>query len=848
MDDFDFASPEITGSLISLDFGPGGRITQLWCRDVRAPEASHDYQFVLPPIHLSDEFIEDYLPGTILLGARISPEEPWIVSRNIEARHVDTMESTKAVFEYEFGLLPEIRAIGSFYEEIGQLPEMVWNIQFTNRGKHRIEIGELAFPFALNNVRDRIEHHDDELDTWGHRVCLHPFIGGAASYLYAQPERPGTPGLLIYPGDTTSWEFVTHLPASINTPYDWTGIPVVYIASKAAMERERWPENLGEHTSFFLSPGETRSVQLRMAPCDRGSLDAVATTLAVCRRPAFVLSSSAVAPIGGSIHVNMMGATPINIEAPNGAIVESDAFEDGGYCHLKSKREGLHRVWVEDTMGRSSYLDLLYTPPIEALIKRRAAFIAKHQVCKEPESNLRHAILPWDRVSKSIAMDQRIYETVFGVESSLSDALFLACKNRVYPDVRQIAVLERYATEFLESSVINPGTSAVGSVFVDEHAVAIYTTNIQSYLLAIGFYAEMGQIAETHGETGRPPEAWLTRAGEIACALFQRGLSRLGPSGSWIGLDWVHDLQERLVQKGDVKVAHELGTAISNVLPLLQSWARDASPRTASAINAFVGKVIGAGSEASLRGLVESKSLAPTWWWFGSSKVTWDPHEEPISHALDDRGELCHSPQSVADSIRVLELFERDYSVLPDAWVRMAFGGLIGVWSLVSPEGDGAMTFCPDPASRHAGMHRYSGRLGLSLALYLKHISSMVLPSQTQGIQALACEFETAPLWFKVRPWDGVGRRVALRQIDFELETSSGVIREVRLDSRKRKLEVSIENGLKRSAQAYLTIQGMWGRRLTTHDSATEVTDGKAVLQVTLKPMAISKVEVEVAT
>lgn len=85
MDDFGIERPELNGTLISMEFGPGGRIQQLWASDPISPEEHEEFQFVAPPVSMAEEVAEDYYPGTILIGMRNTPEDPWILSRNSRA-------------------------------------------------------------------------------------------------------------------------------------------------------------------------------------------------------------------------------------------------------------------------------------------------------------------------------------------------------------------------------------------------------------------------------------------------------------------------------------------------------------------------------------------------------------------------------------------------------------------------------------------------------------------------------------------------------------------------------------------------------------------------------------------
>src|ERR1700691_2544161 len=103
MDDFSLDRQELTGSLISMEFGPGGRIQQLWASDPNAPDENEEFQFVAPPMNMGEELTDDYFPGTVLVGARNHPEDPWIVSRNSRAEPLDDDDHGQTIgFRYEF--------------------------------------------------------------------------------------------------------------------------------------------------------------------------------------------------------------------------------------------------------------------------------------------------------------------------------------------------------------------------------------------------------------------------------------------------------------------------------------------------------------------------------------------------------------------------------------------------------------------------------------------------------------------------------------------------------------------------------------------------------------------------
>lgn len=835
MDDFSFDRPEITGTLITMEFGQGGRIMQLWASDPNLPEQNEEFQFVISPVSLGDEYAEDYFPGTILLGARIDPDDPWIVSRNSDAEPLEEGEDPmKMGFKYEFALLPEIEATGRFYEIPGVVPQICWEVEIRNGGKKSIEIGELAFPFALNNIYEGFPRSEDGVaELLKDRVYIHKFVGGAASYLFAQRMNAQPPGLLIFPGEGTRWEFINHVPASLNTPYRWEGIPVAYVHSRATVEREGWSNWFNDHSSLFLEPGDTKKFQTRFAPAARDQFDAVNPTLASCGMPAIKLLPSAVAPVEVGIAVEVAGSTPTQFYTNVPADLETDSDEEGGFCFVRPREPGFLRVGFTDTLGRDSWVHTLFIEPIENLIRARADWIATKQVVDNPSSNLHHAILSADISLEGPLVDPEDYATAFGIEGSLADALFLAEKNAIYPDRTEIAVLEAYCNDFLLDDVQNPGDGSIGVVFTDSKSISSNTGHAPAYPLVVTFYETMARVAKIVGETKRTQADYLRLAAQTALAMFHHV-----PTSAYRGvgvpfMPSVQGLVQSLVGNAELE---ELGSELQRRL----AEPEQTGGRASSAVfgknfwsldgfeQAFFGPWIGmnrADRDEILSLAFAARSLSPSWWWYGSDKRILDDADGP-NPAMADKGEMCLGPTSVAHSLMLFDTLDRDQAYLPESWLRMAFGGMLGPWALVRPDGAASMGFCPDPASKQYGVSALTGDIGLSLARYLRHATAYVLPTRLSGVVTFGCHFEAETgadgEEYVVRPWDGVNRRIVVRQLGVEASTSFGRILELRFDARKRRASVLMHNPADRDISVTLTLRGLWGTRVDVSGVAHE--------------------------
>jgi hypothetical protein len=856
MDEFGLDRPEFTGALISMEFGEGGRIHQLWASDPNLPEEGEDFQFVLSPVRFGEEFSEDYFPGTILIGARQNPEEPWILSRNEHAEQLDTFDEdySAITFAYEFGLLPEIDACGRFYEIGGTIPQAVWDVTLTNRGRVSIEIGELAFPFAFNNLYEGFGRSDKGAKgLWQDRVHVHKCIAGAGSYLFAQRLNAEPPGLLVFPGDGTEWEFYNHVPASLNTPFRWQGIPVVYVHSRAAIEREGWSDWVNDHTSLILEPGDARTFQTRFVPSERDRFDTLSQTLAACGRPAVRLLPGGVAPKDVGIAIEIGGATPARFFMSSQSKIETESDEDGGFCFVRPGHAGPLRIGFEDTQGRKTYCHLQFTEPIEDLIRARAKWILDYQTHHEPGSALHRAILMANTRTGQRLTDPEEYAGPFGVEGSLSDALFLAEKNTIYPERSEIAVLDDFICEFLRDDLQNPADDTVGSAFADTRSVALNFARANVYPLVFNLYHAMYRVARLYGDTAMQPKEYLHHAFGTCLAMLKHGIPRQTRGVGLPGFSRVYEVLSDLA-------AEDMNLEIDRLLPYLTGRAEDLLRREypytsdSSWDTAGFAEVFTAArhlnddvqQERAMRCAYAARSLAPSWWWYGSDTRQWDDAEVPPLPMMNDRGELCQGYSTVENSLMFFETLDRDYGQIPEAYMRLAFGGLLGVWGLIRPDGSASMAYCPDLASKQYGFSPITGDIGLALFHYLRGAGAYVLPSRTYGVFTFGCHFEIVDDAYIVRPWDGIGRKIIMRQVGAEFGLSFGKLREIRLDVRKRWTRVEIENPADKELRTELRIRGLWGKHFEIMGERVEASDGELAVSLPLLTRGVSVFDLKV--
>ena len=835
-----------------MEFGVGGRIQQLWAADPDLPEERDEFEFVLSPITFGGEFAEDYFPGTILIGARSKPEEPWILTRNVSALPIeegDEPDPLRVAFHYHLPLLPEIEAIGTFYEVQGPLPQICWDVTLTNRGRMPIEIGELAFPMAFNNLYESPSPGEGDMrPMFLDKVHVHKFLGGAASHLFAQRLSGDLPGLVVFPGQDTSWEFFNHVPASLNTHFRWEGIPVVYVYSRAAVEREKWSTWFYDHTSLVLESGDSRTVQTRFVPAEQGP-DGALLALQYCGQPVVKLLPGAVAPAEVGAAVEVAGSPPKSFVVSRDAELETDIDEEGGFCFIRPREPGPLRLTIEDVQGRSSHAHLLFTDPIEALVKAGAQWIVENQVCHLPGSILEHAIVVADVESGDKFETYDAYGNAFALEGSLSDAGFLAEKNAIYPDKAQIQVLDAYVNSFLQDDLQNPSDGAVGSTLTDLGSVALNFGRANMYPRVANLYQSLSRIAEHYGGLSFDASAYRRLAWRTWTALFRYGVSSRNGHAGIPGYASVFELLEELDRVG-------MGEEAAQLRGRVEGRARDLLRHKFpfGSDGAGFGEAFAAARhmrdeeqrERAVRCALAARSLAPCWWWYGSDKRLWDDPDGQEFPVPIDRGEMCLGGYTPGNSGLFFSALDRDYAFLSDGAMRLAFGGMLGVWALVRSDGAASMGFCPDAASKHHGFSVLTGDVGQALYDYLRATGAYVLPNREYGVYTFGCHFEAGERSYTVRPWDGVMRRVVMRQIGAEFRASFGLIREVELDLRKRWAIVTLENPADREVRAELRVRGLWGERIGFLGKTYVSVEGEVSLPVVLPKGGTVRVELEV--
>jgi len=818
MDEFSLEWPELHGGAMHLEFGETGRISQMWVLDMDAPDGE-EIEFVAPRIQMGEEATEDFFPGTILISARTDPEDPWIGSRNQSAERLEH-EQEGVAFDYEFPFIDDLRVVGTYRYEAEPVPHVTWDLELRNRSRRSVEIGELGFPMAFNNVLE-VNGRDAKAieDLYEHRVHLHMNVGRAGSYLHAARVSGEGVGILVMPGKDTEWEFANSVPASLHSPYRWPGIPIAYVHSRATIDREEWPEWFNGHSSFVLEPGDVRKVQLIFAPVGRPAEEELHKVIAQLGKPAVRIFPGAVIPVDIPIGIEIAGPTPTEFHSVPELELETDADENGGFCLAKPVAPGPFTVEWTDVLGQTTDLHLLAISPINELLQRRATFITAKQTVTE--GMYAGAITGCDNRPEPDDPDWLLAQP-FGVEFGLADALFLAAKNIRIPNQDEITGLAAYA-KFLRRHVVHPVTHDIGTDLGEKRSPAIRRYAALPYLFAHAFFARMDRLTEIdatddggYGET----------AAAILEAFYQLpDYYRMHASGHYAFL---------LLKDGEFSL---------DSAPTMPEWSADFWAERAERDYRWHEFLR---AEQNRRVLFAGRSSAPHWWTFGSDLRF--SHPKAPHPALTDTASMSHGPSAPAALYALRELLDKEPQGDYESAIRTAVGGYLAPFAYIRDDGAASMGYTADPASTQYGMSTTGGDLGVALTLSLEAgATGGYLRGNSTGF-TIGCQIENDETTFRLRPYDAA-QSVRVPALGFLVTTTAGIIEYAEIQADLRRAVVHLANLGNQPLRASVSLSGMWGKsgQLTVGEASPAPTaDLAAPFEVMLAEGSVVKIEVSV--
>ncbi len=838
MDPFASYAAQLDTSAFFLGFRDSGRIENL---NFYAGGAEGYQDAILPSLSMGEESTEEYLPGTILLGARLGPDAPWIVSRNgpgggaagaeggagATAGSAEVLEDGsegRVAFRYDFGILDQIEGTGAFAEVEGAaLPTVRWTVRLRNRSRQSLEIGELGFPMAFNNLMAPNGRSDEAVaEIVETRFHLHAFAGGAGSFLAATRMSGMPPTILVAPhaepgGGDAGWEFAAAIPASLRTPFPWEGIPAVYVHSRATVDREEWPEWANGHTSLVLEPGDERTYEIDfVAIVDPAATFDVAGALGRIGRPGTRFRSGAVCPLSQGVALDVVGVRPARFWTDRDATLEIDSSESGGSCLVRARRPGPVRISFEDENGGVTHAHaLLVAEPSRSLAKwaRRASSPAS-----SPAGRRRR-----ERDAEEGAMPVPA-GSMLEIEEGLGDALLLATLARRAGLATAPAALAKL--EAMLGVAIDPATLGVASAVPPEIGTGV----------GFGHPRPGLRLGAALAALGNAPAA--RRAWERALATADADLLD--------GSAWGAAAEAAEADAPGPLLARRPETLLTFRYPFLSGRAVSLEGMAEAMAYALEGRDA-ARIKRYCRMILAAKSPAPHWWAFGTERRIGGPFEcdrpECVLPLALDRGALSLAPWSAPHSALVLRAMAEGYVHPMEGTLAILEGGRRSPFALLREDGRLAMTACPDPASLQFGSAPFAGDGGATLAGALES-GIVVVDRGPHGLVsagaasafALLPDGEDDPALLLIEPTLAC-REIRLPFLGVALASDGAFIERARVALDRSGAALALRSWRKGPGDAGATVTGLWGEE--EGPVAVELDDdGRAEVEVVARPIA----------
>lgn len=414
-----------------------------------------------------------------------------------------------------------------------------WILDVANLSNEPIEIGDFALPLPISRGGRQRDDSGATNDP-GPVILKHSFISGHGSFLYWMRSDLVGPHLELVPvGDTKLeyWEGSREGGYRVFMHSAAAGVEL-----KARGSTWRLP-----HTSLKLAPkgksGSTQTYQLKFRWADDD--DAVRQILVdeggvdVHVVPGMTVPTDLVAQLALRTQQKIQSIEP---EFPGATEIKSlGTHGDYRLYQVQFSKLGENRITINYGRGSQMFLEFFCTEPLETLIKKRAAFLARSQH-RDATKWYNGLITDWNMQSQKLLspddyapIPRNRYYAVTCDDPGLGKPAFLAAKNAEFPEQKEVEALDYYIKHFVWGGLQRTSE--------EKYSYAIYgipdwKTNRESlepgrtgqlhfwreydYPHVIQMYFAMYRLAKNHPEikTALTAKEYLRRAYGTANAFF----------------------------------------------------------------------------------------------------------------------------------------------------------------------------------------------------------------------------------------------------------------------------------------------------------------------------------------
>ncbi|MEO5562616.1 MAG: DUF5695 domain-containing protein, partial [Chitinophagaceae bacterium] len=326
---------------------------------------------------------------------------------------------------------------------------IIWNIQLDNKTTNTIRIEDLAIPFSYNNGGG-----ENPKEIFEERVVKHHFISGNNSYLFWQRPTGLGPYLVMVPLPGTSLEYFSTVSPELR------GVFQAYIHSSLTGNKETRGTWRQPHTSATIEGNGTKKYGFKFRWADNyagiRNILAEEGLIDVQVMPGMTVPSDLEATI--ALRTNQKINTILAEFTAATTISYLGEKQKGTHLYkIKFSRLGENKLTINYGDNYKTYLEFFVTEPLETLYKKRSAFIVNSQQHKDHSKwydglfgvyDMKNAMLRGPDNADYFDTSRLSYVLTCD-DPGLCKAPFVAAKNVIYPDQKEINAVEYYIENFV---------------------------------------------------------------------------------------------------------------------------------------------------------------------------------------------------------------------------------------------------------------------------------------------------------------------------------------------------------------------------------------------------------------
>lgn len=710
------------------------------------------------------------------------------------------MERAENSFVFSDGVLQIVKSFDIQGERV------IVRLDLCNNSDQSVEIEELALSLPINNDYSRWRY--DQSFLYSQKVCEHIYPGAENGYQVVEKLNGNTPVMYLIPLEKTRFEHVLHFPGTINhvrpgiPNHSWPGSSIVYIHSKGYMEGNGYKtlSDKIEATSAVLESKEVQSYTFELGFVEnRANLK----KLLVERNKIYAIPVPAMSgPIDMTYTLFVYSKTSFAME--DNSQVEVLSVEKSSNCteyKLKFKNTGENSIRVRNEAGCSMVMVYRITKPIRQLLEKRTDYILNHQVFIEEGHILSGAIVPYTEgkfegfEGPGLCVKEDSLWGNGSYEGGITDAMFIAEKNVLFPVKEQISGLEKYIDTYVRRYLQNPKTYEV-IWWCNGFSI----TRAYDYMHVANLYYSMYRIARLYGLTkSSTPNEYLELAYKTLIKMYE--VSRpmdlivgiMGGLGIFRILD---DLKnEDMIEYYYnllIKIRNHKHLLFDGEIPYGSECPYDNTGY--ECISYFADYFKDAKCiEEIIKVIYAIRGGQPVWWWYGSDIRWWD--------ASKDFAENCQHYTSSLNSTALLMLLNNGHFSTDVEGLSTIYGGLLGSIAKIHENGRASMSYCWEQESENFGFHVSTGDVGLGLYGMLVGLQAYAYHSIQDGSIGYMCDLMDGAdeSVFVVKPMEAAGHKVTWnlengkgKEVG-EISVDTGIINELEIDSISNNIRMEVK-------------------------------------------------------